>query len=328
MNLRHRIRIRAKKASNTVPDFILLMGVLALLVVASTEHTYGTGRLGTIVFCSSPSPPLGESDNLDIFIADDKFQNWVRLTHDPAKDTQPVWSPDGTKIAFVSERDGNEEIYIMDADGRNQTNITKNPTYDDDPSWSPDGEMIAFDSTRGGVRGIFVVDIDGKGLDMIVDLVVGNPAWSPDGKKIAYVTLDGNIEISDIQGRDQNLLTRDAAGDYRPSWSRDGQKIAFWSVRVGFPEIYTINADGTDQKRLTNNRLSDLYPDWTSDGRIIWQHEGGTWIMDSNGENQEGLCESDALYPNWFVPGPGYLVESNGKLRITWGEIKNDPLSR
>jgi Tol biopolymer transport system component len=131
MNLRGTIRIRAKKASNAIPDFILLMGLLTLLVVVSTNHAYSTGRLDTIVFCSAPPPPLGERGNLDIFVADEKFQNWVRLTDDPAKDTQPVWSPDGARIAFVSERDGNTEIYVMDADGRNQTNITKSPMRDE-----------------------------------------------------------------------------------------------------------------------------------------------------------------------------------------------------
>lgn len=328
MNLRRRIRIRAREASNAVPDFILLMGLLALLVIVSIEHTYGTGRLGTIVFSSAPPPPLGEHGNQDIFVADRKFQNWIRLTNDPARDTLPCWSPDGTKIAFVSERDGDREIYIMDADGRNQTNITKNPTPDDDPSWSPDGRMIAFHSTRGGIRSIFVVDIDGKGLDMIVSRVVGCPAWSPDGKKIAYINLDGDIETCNTQGRNQSILTRGPGYDFNPSWSPDGQKIAFHSNRTGFWEIYTMNADGSDQKRLTNSKLSDLFPDWTSDGRIIWQRSRAIYIMDSDGENQEELSEGGATFPDWFVPGPGYCVEPNGELRITWGGVKNDLLSR
>jgi len=63
--------------------------------------------------------------------------NQTNLTKNPAGDGCPVWSPDGRKIAFVSDRDGNEEIYGMNADGSSQTNLTKNPAGDGCPVWSP-----------------------------------------------------------------------------------------------------------------------------------------------------------------------------------------------
>ena len=59
----------------------------------------------------------------------------TRLTTDPAEDTQPAWSPDGSKIVFTSDRDGNGEIYLMNADGSGQTNLTNNPAYDSSPAW-------------------------------------------------------------------------------------------------------------------------------------------------------------------------------------------------
>jgi Tol biopolymer transport system component len=75
----------------------------------------------------------------------------------------PAWSPDGRKIAFVSDRDGNSEIYVMNANGSGQRSLTRNPAYDADPAWSPDGRKIAFVSNRDGNYGVYVMNADGSG---------------------------------------------------------------------------------------------------------------------------------------------------------------------
>ena len=74
----------------------------------------------------------------------------------------PAWSPDGSRIAWSSERDGNREIYVMDADGSNPTNLTGDPGYDSSPAWSPDGQRILFNSRRDGNLEIYVMDADGS----------------------------------------------------------------------------------------------------------------------------------------------------------------------
>ena len=76
--------------------------------------------------------------------------NQTRLTNNQASDFFPSFSPDGSKIAFTSNRDGSYEIYVMNADGSNQTRLTNDPADDDDPSFSGDGSKIAFYSNRDG----------------------------------------------------------------------------------------------------------------------------------------------------------------------------------
>ena len=77
-------------------------------------------------------------------------RNIKQLTFNPADDIQPVWSPDGQRIAFATNRDGNWEIYTMDVDGGNVKNLTNSGADDQWPTWSPDVEEIAFQSDRTG----------------------------------------------------------------------------------------------------------------------------------------------------------------------------------
>ena len=88
--------------------------------------------------------------------------NPTNLTQDASDDWYPVWSPDGQRIAFMSERDGNRDIYVIAADGSNPTNLTQDASFDGYPAWSPDGQRIAFLSQRDGNRDIYVIAADGK----------------------------------------------------------------------------------------------------------------------------------------------------------------------
>ena len=105
----------------------------------------------------------------------------ICLTDVGVGDAFPTWSPDGTKIAFGSNSDGNYEIYVMNADGSGQTNLTNNSANDWYPSWSPDGTQITFSSERDGNAEIYFMNADGSGQLRLTD----NPAddeisiWQP-----------------------------------------------------------------------------------------------------------------------------------------------------
>ena len=158
---------------------------------------------------------------------DGNGDNLKRLTDNSADDIHPVFSPDGQKIAFSSDRDGDSEVFVMTVNGSGQTNLTKNAVSDSQPAYSPNGQKIVFSSDRDDPLGeVYVMDKDGS-------------------KPIR--------------------LTNDPESDSDPAFSPDGSKIAFVSFRSGFPnaEIYVVNADGSGTPtNLTNNSARDLAPDW------------------------------------------------------------------
>jgi Tol biopolymer transport system component len=165
------------------------------------------------------------TDNPDVFVVNADGTGEVRLTTYAGRDWLPAWSPDGSKIAFTSDREGPGEIFVMSATGGGQTNLTHDPGAADGwPVWSPDGSKIAFQSYRDGNAEIYVMNADGTGVVR---------------------------------------LTANAAFDAGPSWSPDGTRIAFESNRTGDFEIYVMSAAGSGQTRLTDQAGLDGFPVWT-----------------------------------------------------------------
>lgn len=269
------------------------------------------GTNGKIVFLSDRFPDGGM---LTMTLGD--FAAPQTLSPDGS---EAQWSPDGTKLVFDSNVDGNPEIYVMNADGSGRTRLTNNPAFDGYPSWSPDGSKIAFTSERVGGGHIYVMDADGNNVVAITNNVGGNnfsPSWSPNGTKIAFTSSRdaANLEIyvMNVDGTNPTNVTNDVQRDYDPSWSPDGSKILFTHEGTNpgdRADIYVMNPDGTGKANLTPNtpNSSEVTAAWSPDGtRILFvtDRDGnseiyGMWA-DGSGlpQNLTFNSASDVL-PDW-----------------------------
>ena len=307
------------------------------LIIASVDLAYAIET--KIAFIST------RDGNQEIYVMDVDGTGLVRLTKHPAIDSYPAWSPDGTKIAFTSNRRNGStyEIYIMDADGKAPLRLTKNnqpvPAYDESPSWSPDGRRIAFASNREGNSEIYVMDTNGKNIVQLTRTIdrKATLSWSPDGSKIAYVFRDRDINgdsdiyVMNANGANPVNLTRNPRARNRdPSWSPDGRRIAFESRRVGNHDIYVMDADGSNVVRLTHHFAWDAYPAWSPDGRKIAFTSSRTlvgeelFLMNPDGTSIVQLSHGSEQGMNRMAswrPAP-QAVSSKGKLVVQWGRVK------
>lgn len=212
-------------------------------------------------------------------------------------DYSPMWSPDGKRIVFASDRSGDGEIYVMDADGTDVLRLTHRDGYDADPAWSPDGSKIAFCTDRDGNQEIYVMDVDGsnpRNLSNHPASDCATPSWSPDGKKLTFVsTRDGDwknrpednyeIYVMNADGSGQTRLTHSPGYDLSTgqAWTPDGEQIIFCSsgehpynpegvdIYANF-DIYRIDADGKNLTQLTFSHEEDSYPFLSPDGEEIY----------------------------------------------------------
>jgi Tol biopolymer transport system component len=248
-----------------------------------------------------------------------------QLTFDYADDYDPAWSPDGTQLAFVSDRTGSPNIFIIEFEEALQLpkqaevlQLTDNEFENLKPAWSPDGTRLAFESNRAGNWEIYVVVVDdgGEGIRLTNNsLGDNNPSWSPDGSLIGFSSFrDGNWEIytMNIDGGDLRRLTNNDRNDYEPVWSPDGSQIAYESHIDQGVEICVMQADGSNPRQLTDNGAITYDPVWSPEGgRILYsvhnrEVDPGLHMMNADGSGQH------------------YVVQGAGSYTHDWGAYGSD----
>jgi TolB protein len=194
-------------------------------------------------------------------------------------DSEPVWSPDGTRIAFTRiypEQNDREEIWIMNADGSDQhwTGMVGFAAR-----WSPDGTRLIYSSSVSGNYDLYTSGVDGSDQQHLTDTSADEwfASWSPDGSQIVYSASMGTssssadletyeIFIMDADGSNVRQLTNNTAYDGNPRWSPDGTLIAFHSDLAvsGQWQVYVMAADGSERRQVTDlpEGITAINPVW------------------------------------------------------------------
>ena len=242
-----------------------------------------------------------------------------------------------SKIAFVSNRDGNKELYIMDYDGENQRRITRNTTLDLFPDLRPRHHQVVFSSFYRNMASLVIFDLlSGEQRTLMSRSGLNTtPEWSPDGSRIIFVSaMDGNAELYtvDAQGTGLRRLTFSPRIESSPTWSPTGKQIAFTSDRSGRPQIYVMDADGSNIRQVTKFGEYNDSAAWSPDGtRIAFVSRHGLqfdiYVLDMTTQEVIRLTENQGSNesPFWAPDGLHLVFASNrtGRYQIytmdRWG---------
>jgi Tol biopolymer transport system component/predicted Ser/Thr protein kinase len=294
-----------------------------------------------------------ESGNLDIYVIPTGGGAAIRITDSDADDAQPSFSPDGSKIAFVSARDHGGrlqlplgvaslqtyvhgrggDIFIVPALGGSPVKLVSDAYF---PAWSPDGEEIAYATATESNRDLWVVGaMGGAPRRLVTDLGFDyHPTWSPDGKWIAYASFEGpltfSIRVVPSSGGEPRTVVTEASLLMRPVWSADGRTVLFSRTVGGTTNVWKAAVDPAGgapgaPERVTLGEGNDLYlsgPD--ASGRLAFatvKHRSDIWELDvASGALRQVTSETVAEdYPDLSPDGKTLaLVSGRGGAAAIW----------
>jgi hypothetical protein len=227
-----------------------------------------------------------------IYLVNSNATGLAQLTHTEVGvwNSEPAWSPDGTRIAFSRQKDYGSDIYLMDADGANVVQRTSTGGYSVSPTWSPDGRKIAFAALADGSLDVYVMSAvdDGAPAQRITNRpgYDGEPSWSPDGRRILFISdwraYDFVRDLYAVDAADGANVTVLAEGPFfspnvvllfDPEWSADVNRIAIIECSAGYYDCETsavaiLQANGSNRVAVSTGKFF-FGPTWSPGGGTI-----------------------------------------------------------
>lgn len=220
----------------------------------------------------------------------------------------PVWSPDGTKVALVSgeqccvDDDETADLSVMNADGTGRRRVTSDGRPKYGVVWSPDASKLAYGYLDTSFKlKLAVVNVDGSERHDVGNGI--RPSWSPDGTRLAYDDQRYHLLVVNADGSGAHQI----APGVRPAWSPDGGRIAYDDARGA---LFTVRADGTDPRRVADGMTEAA---WSPDGtKIVGAAHDGLWVAQADGSGHVRLPSTQRGdgNPSWSPTGSTIVFDS------------------
>ncbi len=306
---------RGKPIQRTFPVLWVVLAMVLIFSLIGVLSLVRSGQSYTVVldFPWTMAYVCGErGDNLCVV----EHSGARRIFSHGTQSWSPAWSPDGKKLAFAADANGEMGIWILSLDTDAVSALSHPSGYEAwSPSWAPDGQAVVFDQKVGHTYNIFSQRLDGSVQTWLTsgDTLDSDPDWSPTGEQIAFVSdRDGNLEIyvMEANGRNVTRLTDHPGRDFAPVWSPDGEWIAYecQDQQGADIDICIMDAEGGRRQVLTRNVVDDRQPAWSPDGQYIAftrQRTGSPlwdiWVMRRDGSEERVLIQDrySSTHPSW-----------------------------
>src|SRR5215510_1621108 len=338
---------------------LFLVLLISLSTVALAQSKKGQLDKETFMSMESVSNPAISPDGKQIVftrtwvdkVKDEYVSNlWIvdaegtrvrELTTGNWRDSAPVWSPDGKRIAFLSDRDGTNQLHVLWVDTRETAQLTHLEQAPSGINWSPDGKQIAFTAFEVDNDPILAVKLPEKPRNAQwakPPVLVNRLAWAADGRGPLPQGFTEVYTIDSVLGGTPRQITSGKYNHNAPEWSADGKTIYVSSIRKpdaeylrGDSEIYAIDLKSLEVKPLTNRIGPDGNPQVSPDGRLVaytgydeqkfTNHVASLYLMDNAGGSKKlwaGKLPSSPQDVCWAADGTGvyYEMEERGSSQI------------